>query len=79
MPELDGYQFVRKLRENPSLAGIPAVALTAMSRSEDRTAALNAGFQAYIVKPIPAAELVAVVRSLAALCMKPAPVKTARE
>lgn len=79
MPELDGYQFVRKLRENPSLAGIPAVALTAMSRSEDRTAALNAGFQAYIVKPIPAAELVAVVRSLAALCMKPAPVKNARE
>jgi CheY-like chemotaxis protein len=67
MPGRDGYEFVQHLRNNSFFAGVPAVALTALARIEDRTRALNAGFQAHIAKPIAAAELVAVVRSMAKL------------
>jgi PAS domain S-box-containing protein len=67
MPGRDGYEFVQHLRENAFFAGIPAVALTALARIEDRTRALNAGFQTHIAKPVEAAELVAVVRSMAKL------------
>ncbi len=67
MPHQDGYEFIRLLRERPAFAGIPAVALTALARVEDRTRALNAGFQAHIAKPLATAEVVAVVRSLGRL------------
>lgn len=67
MPKRDGYDFIRRLREHSSLAGVPAVALTALARAEDRTRALNAGFQAHLAKPVAAAELVAIVRSLGRL------------
>jgi PAS domain S-box-containing protein len=67
MPGHDGYEFVQYLRDNSLYAGIPAVALTALARIDDRTQALNAGFQTHIAKPVAAAELVAVVRSLAKL------------
>lgn len=67
MPGQDGYDFIRHLRERPFFAGIPAVALTALARAEDRTRALNAGFQSHISKPLAAAEVVAVVRSLGRL------------
>jgi PAS domain S-box-containing protein len=67
MPSQDGYDFVRQLREHSFFAGIPAVALTALARPEDRTRALNAGFQSHIAKPLVAAEVVAVVRSLGRL------------
>ena len=67
MPTHDGYEFVRQMREKPFFSGIPAVALTALARAEDRTRALNAGFQTHIAKPIAAPELIAVVRSLGRL------------
>jgi PAS domain S-box-containing protein len=67
MPRQDGYEFIRRLRERPAFAGIPAVALTALARAEDRTRALNTGFQSHIAKPLAAAELVAVVRSFGKL------------
>jgi PAS domain S-box-containing protein len=67
MPGQDGYDFIRQLREHSFFAGIPAVALTALARSEDRTRALDAGFQSHIAKPLAAAEVVAVVRSLGRL------------
>ncbi|MEA5577678.1 ATP-binding protein [Anabaena sp. UHCC 0451] len=67
MPEEDGYTFIRKVRSLPSDQGgkIPAVALTAYARSEDRTQALLAGFQLHIPKPVNAGELAAVVANLA--------------
>ncbi|MFN6583342.1 MAG: PAS domain S-box protein [Aulosira sp. ZfuVER01] len=67
MPEADGYTLIRQLRSLPSEQGgqIPAVALTAYARSEDRTRALLAGFQLHIPKPVNPAELVAVVANLA--------------
>ena len=67
MPHQDGYDFIRHLREDPCFAGIPAVALTALARVEDRTRARNAGYQSHVAKPLAAAEVVAVVRSLGRL------------
>jgi PAS domain S-box-containing protein len=67
MPDEDGYTFIRKVRELGSEMGgrIPAVALTGYAREEDYRQAKAAGFQLHIAKPIKAAELVAVVKSLA--------------
>ena len=67
MPEHDGYELLARLRELPGGRSVPAVALTAMARNEDRIRALRAGFHLHIVKPVDFAELVAVVQNLAAL------------
>lgn len=66
MPEEDGYALIRKVRALDVHQGgrIPAVALTAYARAEDRTQALLAGFQQHISKPVDPAELAAVVASL---------------
>ena len=54
MPHMDGYQFIQAVRNLPAHKGkdTPALALTAFSRSQDRIRALNAGFQAYLSKPV---------------------------
>jgi CheY-like chemotaxis protein len=65
MPEKDGYELIRCIREHRSGATTPAAALTALARSEDRTHALTAGYQNHLSKPVAAAEIVAVVYSLA--------------
>ena len=66
MPSEDGFSLVRKLREwEKTCDGVlPAIALTAFGRVEDRTRALYAGFQMHITKPVEPVELVVVVRSL---------------
>ena len=66
MPEHDGYDLIRSLRSMPGGEAVPAVALTALARNEDRTTALRAGFQVHVSKPIDAAELIAIVQNLAA-------------
>jgi PAS domain S-box-containing protein len=67
MPEEDGYELIRRIRELPAGSGgdIPAVALTAYARAEDRLRALRSGYQTHVAKPVEMAELVAVVASLA--------------
>jgi CheY-like chemotaxis protein len=55
------------LRRLPGGHIVPAVALTALARSEDRTRALRAGFQLHVAKPVDFNELIAVVQNLAAL------------
>jgi len=67
MPGEDGYELMRKVRALPRAKGgkVPALALTAYARAEDRLAALRAGYQMHIAKPIELTELVAVVASLA--------------
>jgi PAS domain S-box-containing protein len=67
MPEHDGYELIARLRELPGGRSVPAVALTALARGEDRTRALRAGFQLHVAKPVDFTELVAVVQNLAAL------------
>jgi CheY-like chemotaxis protein len=66
MPGEDGYQFIRRVRELPPEKGghVPAAALTAFARAEDRTRALRAGFQTHVAKPVEPGELAAVVASL---------------
>jgi signal transduction histidine kinase/CheY-like chemotaxis protein len=67
MPGTDGYQLIRELRLRPSQEGgsVPAAALTAYARTEDRLRALRAGFQLHLAKPVQPSELVTVVGSLA--------------
>ena len=67
MPGTDGYQLIRELRLRPSQQGgsVPAAALTAYARTEDRLRALRAGFQLHLSKPVQPAELITVVASLA--------------
>jgi CheY-like chemotaxis protein len=66
MPREDGYGFIRRVRalEDGRKRKIPAAALTAHARVEDRQRALFAGFQTHIAKPVEPAELVAVIASL---------------
>ena len=66
MPQEDGYTLIRQVRALPKDQGgrIPAVALTAYARAEDRTQALLAGFQLHVPKPVNAGELAAVVANL---------------
>jgi signal transduction histidine kinase/ActR/RegA family two-component response regulator len=67
MPGEDGYSLIRKIRLRPTErgGGVPAVALTAYAKIEDRVTILAAGFQMYLSKPANPNELVAVVGSLA--------------
>jgi PAS domain S-box-containing protein len=66
LPDEDGYSFIRKVRLRPEDEGgrVPAVALTAFGRGEDRVRALEAGFQVHMAKPVDPAELLALVRAL---------------
>jgi signal transduction histidine kinase len=64
MPGLDGYEFIRAVRERGN--AVPAAALTAFARSDDRRRAMLAGYQLHVAKPFDPSELVAVVASLAA-------------
>ena len=65
MPNEDGYSLMRKIRQLPDeKAHIPAIALTAFSRAQDRTRALAAGFQSHVAKPVELEELATVIASL---------------
>ena len=67
MPDEDGYSLISKIRALPPEQGgqIPAAALTAYARAEDRMRVLRSGFQYHLPKPVDSAELVTVVASLA--------------
>lgn len=67
MPDEDGYSLISKIRALPADQGglIPAAALTAYARAEDRMRVLRSGFQFHLPKPVDSAELVTVIASLA--------------
>ena len=67
MPHVDGFQFIDRVRRHHSsrVRNLPAAALTAYARSEDRMKALRAGFQIHLAKPIDPAELVTTIAALA--------------
>jgi CheY-like chemotaxis protein len=69
LPDVDGYDLMHRIRKLPPNAGgaIPAVALTAYARTEDRMRAFRAGYQAHLAKPIEPPELVATIASFAGL------------
>src|SRR5262245_4823238 len=66
MPDEDGYSLIRRVRESEWARGayIPAVALTAYGRAEDRMRALKAGFQMHVAKPVDPDELAIVITSI---------------
>lgn len=66
MPNTNGYELIKSVRQLPTDKNgrIPAVALTAYARAEDRMRALSAGFQMHIPKPIEPAELITIIASL---------------
>jgi CheY-like chemotaxis protein/two-component sensor histidine kinase len=67
MPYMSGFDLIDRVRrsERPEIREIPAAALTAYARSEDRTKALRSGFQLHLAKPVDPGELMAAMASLA--------------
>jgi PAS domain S-box-containing protein len=66
MPQMDGFEFIARIRtsSNEDIRDIPAAALTAFARSEDRTKALEKGFEMHLAKPVDPGELVASIATL---------------
>jgi CheY-like chemotaxis protein len=62
MPEVDGFELIRRIRRRAATADVPAIALTAFTRQDDRTRALQAGFTDYLAKPVEPAVLAAAIR-----------------
>ena len=52
MPEMDGYGFVQKVRENPKTSWVPVIFLSAKGQSQDRVKGLNTGADVYMVKTL---------------------------
>jgi len=61
LPDMDGFQVVRELKQNPLTNQIPVVAVTAMARSLDEELAFEAGYDAYLRKPYDLESLEAVI------------------
>ena len=64
MPRLDGFEVCRRLREDPTLAGVRVVMLTAAGQEVDRARGLAAGANDYLTKPFSPLALFTLVRSL---------------
>lgn len=64
MPEVSGYEFLRKLRENPRFQSIPVIFLTARGMTSDRIEGYQAGCDGYLSKPFAPEELEAMVKNL---------------
>jgi DNA-binding NarL/FixJ family response regulator len=64
MPQVDGYQFLKKLREDQRFKNLPVVFLTAKGMTTDRIQGYQAGCDAYLAKPFDPEELVAIVENL---------------
>lgn len=64
MPQVDGYQFLKQMREDPRFKSLPVVFLTARGMTSDRIQGYQAGCDAYLPKPFDPDELVAIVENL---------------
>jgi len=64
MPVMDGFEVLRRLKENPRLKHIPVLMLTARSRDKDVVSGLELGAADYMIKPFSPAELLARVRKI---------------
>jgi PAS domain S-box-containing protein len=75
LPDIDGYELLQRIRRTDASAtgGIPAIALTAYARAEDRMRAFRAGYQAHLAKPVEPTELVVAIGDLAKLSTGRAP------
>ena len=71
MPTTDGLQLIRNLRQRENLKDVPAIALTGYAAQKDVAAAIAAGFNMHLAKPIEPTELSAAVEKLLASCQNP--------
>jgi CheY-like chemotaxis protein len=65
MPGADGYQLIQNVRELNLTPEIPAIAITAYAKDEDKLRALDAGYHRYLSKPVELGEFIAAVAELA--------------
>ncbi|MCG5510940.1 ATP-binding protein [Ectothiorhodospira lacustris] len=73
MPDLDGYQVLRRLRANPATAGIPVMALTAFATHRDMERGRSEGFNAYLTKPLDVPQFLQILEKLLAQAPGDAP------
>jgi two-component system CheB/CheR fusion protein len=64
MPDIDGFEFIRRVRQMDGFANVPAIALTGFSLQRDINGALAAGFTTHLVKPVEAVELIKQIERL---------------
>ncbi|MFB2644672.1 response regulator [Raphidiopsis sp. BLCC-F218] len=64
MPQVDGYQFLKQLRDDPRLTSLPVIFLTAKGMTGDRIQGYQAGVDAYLPKPFDPDELIAIINNL---------------
>ena len=65
MPEIDGYELIRRVRERHPR--VPAIAVSAYARPQDRKRAMDAGYNSYCAKPVDAGQLLRIVRDVLAV------------
>ena len=65
LPGMDGYEIARRVRNDPALRGITLVAITGYGREDDKLAAMKAGFDHHLVKPVDPDSLEKLIRGLA--------------
>ena len=72
LPDVDGYELIQRIRTGSPGEGsmIPAIALTAYARPEDRARALRSGYQIHLAKPVEPAELVMTIASFSSLTQR---------
>jgi len=64
MPDIDGFEMIKRLREIDKYKSVPAIALTGYASSKDAKSALAAGFDAHVSKPVDPSELLKVITQL---------------
>ncbi len=70
MPRMDGYETVKRLKENPATATIPVVIVTALNDVANQLKSIEAGSDDFLSKPIEEKLLIAKVKLLSNLCME---------
>jgi CheY-like chemotaxis protein len=72
MPGMDGFEFIRRVRETPGFALVPAIALSGYDQESHIREEINAGFTAHATKPVDVADLISLIQQLTSQCCRAA-------